>query len=140
MDPCSTCTNILPPIRCAAPCAQTKPNGLGYAPGWCGVHVTQYQKNEGPNASNGNGGTSDYRLDVEIFDSNQFSIDKVTTQDAPAGQAVNVQGKLPGPLSVTAQNVDSDAVLFSYQGQNWAYAGKWFPPILAVPLSTISLV
>ena len=33
-------------------------DSLGYAPGWCGVHVVQYQKNEGPAASsNGGNGT-----------------------------------------------------------------------------------
>ena len=113
-----------PSIRCAAPCSQVKPNGAGYAPGWCGLHVTQYQKNEGPAATNGAGGTSNYRLDVEIFDANQNSIDKVTLQDAPSGKGVTVQGKLPTTLSVTAQNTDSDALLFSYNGQNWAYAGE----------------
>lgn len=77
------------------------------------------QKNEGPAASDGNKATSDYRFDIEIFDANQNSIAKVSAADAPGDQAVNLQGPLPSPLVVEAQNVDSDPVLFSYKGDNW---------------------
>lgn len=107
---------------CAVPCGQIKPNGRAYAPGWCGVHVVQYQKNEGPAATSGGSGTSDYRIDVTIFDANQNLIGQAKTVDAPTGQAVNVDSKLPNVLEVTVGNVDSDPVKFAYGNQSWAYA------------------
>ena len=107
---------------CAVPCGQIKPNDRGYAPGWCGVHVVQYQKNEGPPATSGRSGTSDYRADVTIFDANQNQIGQVKLVDAPAGQAVNVDSKLPNVLEVTVGKVDSDPVTFAYGDQSWAYA------------------
>ena len=110
---------------CAAPCAQTQPNAAGYAPGWCGFHVTQYQKNEGPDASTG--GTSEYRFDIKIFDANHNQIGGVDKADAPGGQAVGVDSKLPYVIEVMAGNVDDDLVTFAYAYQNWAYAVSFYP-------------
>lgn len=94
-------------------------DGLGYLPGNCGVHVTQYQKNEGPNAANGAGGTSNYRFDITIFDDNQIQIGQVLLADAPGGVGVDVDSKLPLVLVVTSEQVDSDPVQFAYGGQSW---------------------
>lgn len=61
-------------------------SGLAYLPGSCGVHVTQYQKNEGPAAANGVGGTSNYRFDITLFDDNQVRIGQILLADAPGGK------------------------------------------------------
>lgn len=61
-------------------------------------------------------------MDVTLFDSNEDKIGEVLGADAPAGKAVEVTGKLPHVMLVTAQKVDEDPVLFSYAGENWAYA------------------
>ncbi|KAI4264712.1 MAG: hypothetical protein L6R42_000195 [Xanthoria sp. 1 TBL-2021] len=88
-------------------------SGSNYTPGWCGVHVTQYQKKNPSDPS------SQYHLDVTLYDGAQKEISKVTKQDAPAGQGVDVTSALPWVLTVTAQNVDKDAVLFKYGDQSW---------------------
>lgn len=87
--------------------------GSNYTPGWCGVHVTQHQKENPSDPS------SHYHLDVTIYDGAQKEIGKVTNQDAPAGQGVGVTSALPWVLIVTAQKVDKDAVLFNYSDQSW---------------------
>lgn len=94
-------------------------SGLAYLPGNCGVHVTQYQKNEGPAASNGAGGTSNYRFDITIKDDNQIEIGQMLLADAPGGAGVGVTSGLPWVLIVTAGSVDSDPVQFAYAGLGW---------------------
>ena len=56
---------------------------------------------------------------MTIFDNAQKQIGQVLNQDAPSEQGVDVDSALPYALIVTAQNVDADAVLFSYAGQAW---------------------
>ena len=90
------------------------PSNTQYTPGWCGVHVTQFQKNEADSNPTGN-----YLLSVTIFDAAQKQIGQVEKVDAPSGQGVNVDSVLPYVLIVTAQNVDDDAVLFAYADQSW---------------------
>lgn len=94
-------------------------SGLAYLPGSCGVHVTQYQKNEGPAAANGAGGTSNYRFDITLFDNNRVQIGRVLLADAPGGAGVGVTSALPWVLIVTAENVDDDPVQFAYAGSAW---------------------
>lgn len=91
--------------------AANPPHWGSFVPGWCGLHVIQYQKPD-PAVDN-------YSLDVEIFDSKGNSIGKVEYADAPAGVGVGVTSALPYVLIVTAQNIDDDAVLFAYADQNW---------------------
>ncbi|KAL2055058.1 hypothetical protein ABVK25_004880 [Lepraria finkii] len=91
--------------------------GLGYYPGNCGVHVVQYQKNEG--APDSTGGTSNYRFDILIKDDQGELVGELDYADAPGGQGVDVDSALPEVLIVTAQNVDSDPVQFAYAGQSW---------------------
>lgn len=88
-----------------------------YASGWCGVHVKQYQKNE-PNSNPG----PNYLFDIAIFDAAGRQIGGVERAQAPAFQGVAVASELPWKVIVTAENVDSDPVLFDYAGQHWAYA------------------
>ncbi|KAI4164669.1 MAG: hypothetical protein LQ342_001643 [Letrouitia transgressa] len=96
-------------------------NSAGYASGWCGVHVVQYQKKD-PAADPAKDPAGLYHLDVTIFDNNQDQIGQVIGAEAPAGKAVPVTSKLPFVLDVTAQNVDADPVSFAYSDQSWAYA------------------
>lgn len=91
-------------------------NDRGYAPGWCGLHVTQHQK---VNPSDPN---SHYKFDITIKDSNEDVIGSVSGADAPANVGVGVTSKLPWVVVVTAQNVDADPVLMAYSDQSWAYA------------------
>ncbi|KAL8626650.1 hypothetical protein Q9189_007654 [Teloschistes chrysophthalmus] len=78
-----------------------------------------FQKNEGPAATNGKHGISDYRFSIQIKDANQELIGQVDYFDAPTGQGVNVNSKLPAVLVAIAGGVDSDPVTFAYGGQNW---------------------
>lgn len=82
-----------------------------YAPGWCGMHVTQYQK---PDPSRDN-----YRLDIRIFDANGGLIGELNGADAPAWQGVGSTSRLPYVLIATTGNVDADPVLFDYADQHW---------------------
>lgn len=97
-----------------------------YAPGWCGVHVTQYQKNEGP-AGTPSGGTSNYRLDVKLYDANKNEIGRIDAADAAPPNGVGVSSKLPLVFVVTPGNVDNDPVTFNYGTQSWAYADAAHP-------------
>lgn len=85
-----------------------------YVPGWCGLHVTQYQKHE-PNSNP----TGDYKLDITIKDAAGGIIGGTTGAVAKAGVGVPVDSRLPLVLIVTAQNVDNDPLLFKYAGQSW---------------------
>lgn len=85
--------------------------------GLCGVHVVQYQKNEGPaNTPNGN---ADYRLDVALFDVIQDPMGGVTGIDAPGGQFEEIDSGLPFVFGVEVGGQDADPVRFQYGGQAW---------------------
>ena len=90
--------------------------------GWCGMHVTQYQKNEpdGPAAN-----SPDYVLSVCIYDANQVLLNQYPGEDG-CGQFVALNGvaqaidtALPNLMYVTVGAVDDDAVLFTYGDQDW---------------------
>lgn len=80
-------------------------NDRGYAPGWCGLHVTQHQK---VNQSDPN---SHYQFDITIKDNNEDVIGSVSGADTLANIGIGVTSKLPWVVVVTAQNVDEDPVL-----------------------------
>ena len=90
---------------------------IGYYPGSCGVHIVQYQKNEGVDASTG--GNSDYRFDITMVDDQGEVVGGLTAADGPTGVAIDVDSKLPYVFEVTAGAVDSDPVSFAYAGQTW---------------------
>ena len=85
-----------------------------YVPGWCGLHVTQYQKHE-PKSNP----TGDYKLDITIKDATGAIIGGTTGAVAKAGVGVGIDSRLPFVLTVTAQNVDNDPLLFKYADQSW---------------------
>ncbi|KAF2679415.1 hypothetical protein K458DRAFT_314286, partial [Lentithecium fluviatile CBS 122367] len=71
--------------------SQRPVNEKGYAPGWCGVHVKQYQK---PKPSK-----DQYAFEVTINDANE--------------------GKLPYKVDIYTGAIDTDPVRFAYAGQTW---------------------
>ena len=95
-----------------------------YKPGWCGMHVIQYQKNEpsGPNQ-----GGSDYLFDVTIKDADGTPLPLYNCNGcgttarfvAPNGEAQAIESDLPFDLTLTAGPVDDSAVLFHYNTQDW---------------------
>ena len=84
-----------------------------YAGGWCGLHVTQHQKNEPDNQS------PNYKLDIHIYDAAQHEIGSVIGADAPEGKGVGITSQLPYVLILTTGAVDSDPVTFDYAGAHW---------------------
>lgn len=77
---------------------------------WCGVHVTQYQKNEVPNTPN-------YQYYASVYDANQHDIGD--GNGAPAtGDSFDI-ATLLNPLTIIAGAVDSDPVGFEYNGASW---------------------
>ncbi|KAH8833184.1 hypothetical protein DL96DRAFT_1585129 [Flagelloscypha sp. PMI_526] len=93
---------------------RVRPGGdISVTPGNCGVHVTQFQK---PNPA-----TDNYKLDIRMFDGAQKLIGVSNGQEnAPSGQGVVVTNFFQSSdLTVTAQNVDDDPLLFSFQAQNF---------------------
>ena len=87
---------------------------ISYVPGWCGMHVTQYQKNE-PQSNP----TPDYKLDITLFDGAGNPIGANYGATALNGVGVDVTSKLPWVMIVTVGAVDSDPVLFRYADQAW---------------------
>lgn len=86
-------------------------NQNGYAPGWCGVHVSQYEKSTG--SANP---LAEYQLAVTIFDGAGQPIAYATKQ--PVDPAIIVPSKLPFNLIVSDNGAD-DTVCFWYSDQYW---------------------
>ena len=85
-----------------------------YAPGWCGLHIIQYQK---PDPSK-----DAYKVDVAMKDKNGMVIGN-TLGAVDASKAVNVAGfggQLAHELVVTTGAVDNDPVTFAYGDQSWS--------------------
>ena len=93
-----------------------------YASGWCGVHVTQYQKNEGPSSSSS--GNSEYRLDVTLKDALQDVVGGVTLLSLPGGIFSGIDSQLPAVFEVEVGANDDEPVQFQYAGQAWASSGS----------------
>lgn len=85
------------------------------ATGWCGLHVTQYQKNEGPGLN-----TENYRFSVTIRDAKQVIVGDEEYLSIPSGMTTQLGTKpLQYTLGLTAPNVDADPIAFAYAGQTW---------------------
>lgn len=95
-----------------------------FTSGWCGMHVTQYQKNED---SGTNTHSPEYLIDVSIFDANQQPIQihdcnncGTTARTIALNGAANVfKTDLPLTMTVTLGAVDDDAIAFLYGDQSW---------------------
>ena len=91
-----------------------------YVPGWCDVHIQQYQKDEGPVGSDG--GTSEYRLDLNLFDNAQDPIGGVSKLSVPGGIFTGIDSQLPAVFEVLVGGADQQPVMFQYDGQAWTTA------------------
>ena len=113
-------TSTVPPTSILPITTGLPPAHGTYTPGWCGIHVYQYQKNEdsGPNK-----GGPDYMLNVTVYDGAGNDIMVGTPNSAVFvalnGQAQNVLTQLPAFVTFTVGAVDDDPVWFGYNGQSW---------------------
>ena len=82
-------------------------NDRGYASGWCGVHVIQYQK---PDPSK-----DSYSLEASLNDANENQIGAI----GKVGPTISLTSKLPLTLETKTGAVDADPVSFAYGGQSW---------------------
>ena len=85
-----------------------------YHDGWCGVHVDQYQRNEG-NAINP---LNNYQLSISINDANGIQVGQATKQSAANALSI-VDSALPFNLVVFPGSSDDDTVKFWYSDQYW---------------------
>ena len=85
-----------------------------YVLGFCGVHIHQFQKNEGPGAD-----TSQYRLTVILKDGVGAIIGGADQVQASDFTPVDVDSHLPAVFVATASGVDSDPITFNYNGATW---------------------
>ncbi|KAI4159309.1 MAG: hypothetical protein L6R39_000399 [Caloplaca ligustica] len=77
--------------------------------GQCGLHVTQFQKNE-----NGVGGS--YQYDIRIFDAIQDTIGGVNRLEIPDVQTRSVDSQLPYTVEITSGLLDADPITFRWDG------------------------
>jgi hypothetical protein len=84
-------------------------NEAGFAPGWCGVHVTQHQKAD-PAVDN-------YHFDVSIKDNNENEIGGKPDLELATDASFDIISKLPAPLRIIAGATDDSVAKFEYNGQ-----------------------
>ena len=88
--------------------------GTGYAPGWCGLHVIDYQIPKGG---------SFYSIEADIFDNTGVPIGYQPETDAQ--NTINIDSALPIPLQITrpqpgsSSDPDTAVILFNYGSQAW---------------------
>lgn len=101
-----------------------------YIQGWCGYHLTQYQKNEDEDTNP----TANYEFEVTVFeastDQNEHKPKVIGTlgkTQIANGASANVTGDMPNPLVVSVEKdaVDSSPVDFSYAGTSWTSKDKY---------------
>ena len=100
-----------------SPAAISDPLAKRYASGYCGVHVVQYQKGEGP--SDSITGNTEYRLDVTLKDALQDVVGGVSLLSAAGGVYNGIDSQLPYVFEVEVGANDAEPVLFQYNGQAW---------------------
>jgi len=82
-------------------------NDRGYRAGWCGIHVTQYQK---PDAA------SSYAIEIpHLNDANENKIGSI----GKSGPSVSLTSKLPLTVEIKTGAVDDDPIRFAYGNQFW---------------------
>ena len=116
--------NSYPAPSSPAPPTTSSAPAPSYAPGWCGMHVIQYQKNEndGPNAKG-----TEYLIDVSLFDGKQQPIPLQDCNNcgntartvALNGNPNTFKSSLPFDVIVTVGAVDNDPINFEYNDQKW---------------------
>ena len=102
---------VLAGLSTAAPA-----NSAGdFVPGRCGIHVTQWQKNE-------NGVGADYQFDVVVNDGVGNGVGGVSRLAVPDFETRSFTSGLNGDISITAGAVDADSVKFVYEGFTFSSA------------------
>ncbi|KAI8624532.1 hypothetical protein F5Y19DRAFT_480554 [Xylariaceae sp. FL1651] len=84
-----------------------------YVPGQCGIHVTQWQKNE-------NGVGAEYQFDVVVKDAIQEIIGGASRRPIPDFQSSAIDSRLNYTVVLTVGSVDSDPVNFAYAGHRFS--------------------
>lgn len=103
-------TALAPALAAPAPGISNSQPAKRFVSGYCGFHITQYQKNE-----NGNG--ADYSFDIRMKDDIQDQIGGINGLTIPSLQTRSVYSELPNTLDITAGSLDVDPITFSYAGQ-----------------------
>lgn len=106
------------------PPAASSSSPAKFTPGWCGMHVTQYQKNE---EGGDNPHSPNYVIRVSIFDADQKSLvfydcnDCGTESQTVALDNVGNSFKtdLPVLMIITVGATDADPIEFAYGDQFW---------------------
>lgn len=113
----STIATTMVGLTLAAPALEAA-GAIAARQGQCGVHVTQWQKNQ-----NGVGG--DYQYDVRIYDSLGRTVggdDRVAIPDL-GSHNFPLDGQST-PLVITSGTVDSDPISFTYGGDQWLSSSR----------------
>lgn len=82
--------------------------------GWCGVHVTQYQRNEGPVMSPKN-----YRFTINIKVANGKPIGEHDMVHIPDDETRKFDSLLPELFMVNTLDGDGDAIYAHYRNQHF---------------------
>lgn len=83
-----------------------------YNKGWCGLHITQHQKNEDGTGAN-------YKYDVRIYDAIQAVMGGANGLDIPGYQSATVDSQLPYGVVMTSGALDADPIGLAYAGETW---------------------
>jgi hypothetical protein len=85
----------------------------GFTPGWCTMHVVQYQRNE-------YGIGADYAFDVIVYDAAKKIIGLTQQQPINGGsKTLSLASHLPYTVEIEAKGGDNDPVTFKYGDQTW---------------------
>ncbi|KAI0970409.1 hypothetical protein F4678DRAFT_138725 [Xylaria arbuscula] len=95
----------------------TSVNNRRFSSGSCGIHVTQYQKNE-----NGVGGA--YKFDVRIVDAIGAIIGGVSGLAIEDFSSGDVTSQLPDVLVISTGTADNDAVRLDYAGSHFSSSSQ----------------
>ena len=85
----------------------------GYRPGWCVMHVTQFQRNE-------NGIGDQFAFDVIMTDADTKAIGQIDKQPVdPMTHSIGMDSNLPAVMIITADGGDDDPIKFAYNGESF---------------------
>lgn len=109
---------------CGIPFTGSTDNGFGimsdtivhtstYAPGWCTMHITQFQRNE-------DGIGANFAFSVLMYDAKGTAIGQVTQQPVDStSRALDMDSNLPYVLVINTGGADTSPLNFMYAGETW---------------------
>lgn len=109
---------------CGIPWIGATDNGFGissdtivhtstYAPGWCTMHIEQFQRNE-------NGIGADFAFTAIMHDADGTAIGQITKQPIDSTtKALDMDSNLPYVLVINTGGADTSPLDFSYAGTTW---------------------